>query len=75
MPIDQRKRILISAEELARLSRKRSDLVILAARPSMGKTTLALNIAAHAALRHGRTVGVFSLEKFAESEMTFFTAS
>jgi replicative DNA helicase len=36
--------------------------VILAARPSMGKTTLALNIAAHAAMRHGRTVGVFSLE-------------
>ena len=28
----------------------------------MGKTTLALNIAAHAAMRHGRTVGVFSLE-------------
>ena len=39
-----------------------SDLVILAARPSMGKTTFALNIAAHAALRRGRTIGVFSLE-------------
>ncbi len=39
-----------------------TDLIILAARPSMGKTTLALNIAAHAALYHGATVGVFSLE-------------
>jgi len=39
-----------------------SDLVILAARPAMGKTTLALNVAATAALRHGRTAGIFSLE-------------
>jgi replicative DNA helicase len=39
-----------------------SDLVILAARPAMGKTALALNMCSHAALQHGRTVGVFSLE-------------
>jgi len=38
------------------------DLVILAARPAMGKTALALNIASHAALNHGKTVGIFSLE-------------
>jgi replicative DNA helicase len=41
---------------------QRGDLVIIAARPSMGKTSLALNICAHAALNHGRTVGIFSLE-------------
>ncbi len=38
------------------------DLIILAARPSMGKTALALNIAQHVALRHGGAVGIFSLE-------------
>ena len=38
------------------------DLIILAGRPSMGKTSLALNMAAHVALRNGRGVGVFSLE-------------
>ncbi|MGD8327824.1 MAG: replicative DNA helicase [Acidobacteriota bacterium] len=38
------------------------DLIILAARPSMGKTALALNIAQHVALRHGGSVGIFSLE-------------
>ena len=38
------------------------DLIILAARPAMGKTSLAINIASHAALMHGKTVGVFSLE-------------
>jgi len=39
-----------------------SDLVILAARPSMGKTALALNIAQNAAIRDGKSVGIFSLE-------------
>ena len=38
------------------------DLIILAARPAMGKTSLAINIASHAALMHGKTVGIFSLE-------------
>ena len=41
---------------------QRGDLVILAARPSMGKTALALNIAEHVALRKGTPVGIFSLE-------------
>jgi len=38
------------------------DLVILAGRPSMGKTSLALNVAQHVALEAGGSVGVFSLE-------------
>jgi len=45
---------------------QRSDLIILAARPAMGKTSLALNVAQHAALREQRTVGLFSLEMSSE---------
>jgi len=39
-----------------------SDLLILAARPAMGKTTFAMNIGANAALKGGAAVAVFSLE-------------
>ena len=39
-----------------------SDLIIIAARPSMGKTSLCLNIAEHVALAGGTTVLIFSLE-------------
>lgn len=41
---------------------QKSDLIILAARPSMGKTTLALDIARQAALNHGTPTVIFSLE-------------
>ncbi len=41
---------------------QKGDLILLAARPGMGKTSMALNIAQNAACRHGLTVGVFSLE-------------
>src|SRR5579864_7383397 len=39
-----------------------ADLIIVAARPSMGKTSLVLNMAQHVGTRTGRSVGIFSLE-------------
>jgi replicative DNA helicase len=39
-----------------------SDLIIVAARPGLGKTSICLNIAEHAAIRKQKTVGIFSLE-------------
>ncbi len=41
---------------------QKSDLVVLGARPSLGKTTLALDMARHAALKANVPVGIFSLE-------------
>jgi len=41
---------------------QKSDLVVIAGRPSMGKTAFALNVAAHAAIEKGIPVAIFSLE-------------
>ncbi|MBL7058087.1 replicative DNA helicase [Patescibacteria group bacterium] len=41
---------------------QKSDLIILAARPSVGKTTFALDVARHAAIQSKKGVGIFSLE-------------
>jgi replicative DNA helicase len=46
---------------------QKSDLIILAARPSMGKTSLALMLAENAAIHAGAVVGIFSLEMSKES--------
>jgi replicative DNA helicase len=43
-----------------------SDLIILAARPSVGKTSFALDIARNTAIRHNTPVGIFSLEMSSE---------
>ena len=47
---------------------QKGDMVLIAARPSMGKTTFALNIAEHAALREGKKVVIFSLEMSKEQQ-------
>ncbi|MBC3937970.1 MULTISPECIES: replicative DNA helicase [Anaerotruncus] len=44
----------------------KTDLILIAARPGMGKTSLALNIAENVATKGGRTVAVFSLEMSSE---------
>ncbi len=52
-----------------------SDLVVLGARPSLGKTTLALDIARHAALNAKIPVGIFSLEMSREQVIDRFIAA
>ncbi len=52
-----------------------SELVIIAARPSMGKTAWAINIAQNAAVRDGKVVAVFSLEMSKESLLRRMLAS
>jgi len=46
---------------------QRGDMVIVAGRPSMGKTTFAMNIAEHAAIKSGLPTAVFSMEMPGES--------
>lgn len=41
---------------------QKGDMVLIAARPSMGKTTFVLNLAQHAALRENKSIVIFSLE-------------
>ena len=52
-----------------------SDLLLLAARPGMGKTSMALNVALSAARESGKTVAIFSLEMSKEQLVTRLIAS
>src|SRR5450631_749242 len=54
---------------------QKSELIIIAARPSMGKTALAINIAQNAAVNHKAIVAVFSLEMSKESLLRRMLAS
>jgi replicative DNA helicase len=54
---------------------QKGELIIIAARPSMGKTALAINIAQNAAISHAATVAVFSLEMSKESLLRRMLAS
>jgi replicative DNA helicase len=54
---------------------QRGELIIIAARPSMGKTALAINIAQNAAVNHAATVAIFSLEMSKESLLRRMLAS
>ena len=52
------------------LGLNRSELILIAARPGMGKTSIALNMALHAAMNEHQTVAIFSLEMSREQLVT-----
>ena len=54
---------------------QKGELIIIAARPSMGKTALAINMAQNAAINHGAIVAIFSLEMSRESLLRRMLAS
>jgi len=54
---------------------QKDELIIIAARPSMGKTALAINIAQNAAVQHNAVVAIFSLEMSRESLLRRMLAS
>jgi len=54
---------------------QRSDLIVIAGRPSMGKTSLVLNIARNASVEQGATIALFSLEMFRETLVQRLLAS
>ena len=52
-----------------------TDLIVVAGRPSMGKTSLGMNIAEHVALKHGKRVLIFSMEMSSQQLATRMLAS
>jgi replicative DNA helicase len=64
-------------DDLDKMTRgfQKGELIIIAARPSMGKTALAINIAENAAIFHNAIVAVFSLEMTKESLLRRMLAS
>jgi len=54
---------------------QKSDLIVLGARPSLGKTSFALDVARHAAIVENRSVGIFSLEMSREQVIDRFIAA
>ncbi len=54
---------------------QKSDLIVLGARPSLGKTSLCLDMARHVAVKHNLSVGIFSLEMSRDQIIDRFIAS
>jgi replicative DNA helicase len=70
--LDQSREITGLATDFTELDKmtsglQKGELIIIAARPSMGKTAFAINIAQNAAINHGAVVAIFSLEMSKES--------